>query len=327
MHGWMGRLWAPFLLAVAGPAAAEEFAIGLPVDCAMGESCYIQQYFDRDASEGAVVDFACGDLANDGHGGVDFAVPTLAEMRQGVPVIAVAPGRVIATRDGMPDISSLSPEAPDLAGRDCGNGVVVDHGEGWATQYCHLREGSVLVTKGTEVARGEALGLIGMSGRASFPHVHFTLRKGRNKVDPYDVAGAEGCPLPASLQGVWEDPPAYVPGGILEIGMADRVPSLAEVREGLTTKRRSPPKTPALVVWFYAFAGKKGDEVEIIFEGPEGEIARHSEVLEKSQPFFLRGFGKRVPVQGWPWGVYRGTAVMRRDGVELGREVVETTVD
>ncbi len=311
--------------------------LGLPVDCTLGRTCYIQQYVDRDPVEGVVEDHACGTLANDGHGGTDFAVATLEQVAAGVTVVAAAPGTVLGTRDGMPDISSLDDGAPDLDGRDCGNGVVIDHGDGWMTQYCHLREGSVVVETGQRVAMGTPIGLIGMSGRASFPHVHLTVRQGNRKVDPFApfegptaaCGGADDTAraTPGGREGLWIDTPPYVPGGLIAVGFADRVPSIAEVRSGLRSPAVTSPKAPAMVAWGYAFAGQAGDEIEIIFEGPEGEIGRHTDVLDKAQPFVLRAYGKRTPEAGWPWGVYRATVIHRRGPQELGRRYIETEVN
>ncbi|WP_168223047.1 M23 family metallopeptidase [Oceanicola sp. D3] len=323
------------------PLLADPPLLGLPVDCALGHSCYIQQYFDRDPDKGEVQDHGCGALANDGHGGTDFAVASLEQVAAGVTVVAAAPGTVIGTRDGMPDISIQDPNAPDLEGRDCGNGVAIDHGDGWATQYCHLREGSIVVEQGQRVAMGTPLGLIGMSGRASFPHVHLTVRNGDQKVDPFapESGPAASCAMagtdeeaasratPGGREGLWLEPPAYVPGGLIAVGFASKVPAIAEVRAGLRTAPVTSPKTPALVVWGYAFAGQAGDEIEIVFEGPEGEIGRHLDVLKKAQPFVLRAYGKRTPASGWPWGVYRGTVIHRRGAQELGRRYIETEVN
>lgn len=336
----LSRIGGAMLAALsAAPLAAQggpgHPLFGLPVDCVPGRNCYIQQYFDRDPAEGAVADHGCGRLANDGHGGTDFAVATLAQMRAGVTVVATAPGTVAALRDGMADISVLADDAPDLDGRDCGNGVVLDHGGGWTTQYCHLRRGSVVVQEGQRVAMGTPLGFIGMSGRASFPHVELTVRHDGRKVDPFAphdgpaagcVPGAEAAAA-AKDDGLWLGAPAYVPGGLLAAGFSTEVPSIAELRDGFRSPAAIAPKAPAMVVWGYAFAGEAGDEMEIVFDGPEGEIGRHVDVLEKSQPFVLRAYGKRTPEAGWPWGVYRGTVIHRRGGQELGRRVVETEVN
>jgi murein DD-endopeptidase MepM/ murein hydrolase activator NlpD len=83
-----------------------------------------------------------------------------------------------------------------------GNGVVIDHGNGWETQYCHLKQGSVQVVTGETVTTGTALGQIGQSGRAEFPHVHFAVRHEGAKIDPFapeaTACGAAGDDLWAS---------------------------------------------------------------------------------------------------------------------------------
>ena len=55
-------------LAPAGMAGA--FELGFPVDCVLGESCFIQNYFDHDTGPG-LQDFTCGPLTYDGHDGTD----------------------------------------------------------------------------------------------------------------------------------------------------------------------------------------------------------------------------------------------------------------
>ena len=87
-----GLLWA--LAGAPAPAQANDplpappgGGFGLPVDCAMGSVCSIQNYIDHDSGPGWL-DHACGPLSYDGHRGIDFRVPTLIEMRRGVPVVA-----------------------------------------------------------------------------------------------------------------------------------------------------------------------------------------------------------------------------------------------
>ena len=66
--------------------------------------------------------------------------------------------------------------------RDCGGGyeVRIDHADGWQTGYYHL--GSVSVTVGASVTRGQAIGVTSTAcGTATFSHVHFSVR--RNGVD------------------------------------------------------------------------------------------------------------------------------------------------
>jgi murein DD-endopeptidase MepM/ murein hydrolase activator NlpD len=63
-----------------------------------------------------------------------------------------------------------------------GNLVVVDHGGGWVTYYAHLSR--ITVSKGEQVATGQVLGFMGMTGRATGYHLHFEVRKGDKAINP-----------------------------------------------------------------------------------------------------------------------------------------------
>jgi murein DD-endopeptidase MepM/ murein hydrolase activator NlpD len=72
--------------------------------------------------------------------------------------------------------------------RDCwasGRTVILWHGAGLFTSYFHLSR--ALVNEGAHVARGEAIGRVGRSGRASGPHLHWSVRVGDLYVDPLSV--------------------------------------------------------------------------------------------------------------------------------------------
>jgi len=63
-----------------------------------------------------------------------------------------------------------------------GNAVIVDHGGGIATLYAHMSQ--ILVSVGTNVARGDPVGLMGSTGLSTGPHLHFEVRLGGNATDP-----------------------------------------------------------------------------------------------------------------------------------------------
>jgi murein DD-endopeptidase MepM/ murein hydrolase activator NlpD len=63
-----------------------------------------------------------------------------------------------------------------------GNAVIVDHGSGIATLYAHMSQ--ILVSVGTNVARGDPVGLMGSTGLSTGPHLHFEVRVGGNATDP-----------------------------------------------------------------------------------------------------------------------------------------------
>jgi murein DD-endopeptidase MepM/ murein hydrolase activator NlpD len=87
------------------------------------------------------------------HLGTDYAAPT------GTPILAVADGRVV--------FSGVSGGS--------GNLVTLQHANGFETQYLHMSKR--LVRKGDRVRQGQRIGLVGMTGLASGPHVDIRIRK------------------------------------------------------------------------------------------------------------------------------------------------------
>lgn len=94
------------------------------------------------------------------HSGLDFAVP------KGTPVHVPANGVVTIVGDYFFN----------------GRTVFVDHGQGFITMYCHLDE--IMVEKGQELKRGDVLGKVGATGRATGPHLHWNVSLNGNRVDP-----------------------------------------------------------------------------------------------------------------------------------------------
>jgi len=91
------------------------------------------------------------------------------------PVLAVANGRVLDTRDGIADNKPghVGAEALDLSLETiAGNWVVLDLGHGQFAHYAHLKPGSLKVTPGQRVKRGDVIGLVGSSGSSFEPHLH-----------------------------------------------------------------------------------------------------------------------------------------------------------
>ena len=301
-------------MALAFPAGA--FELAFPADCRLGDTCYIQQYVDHDPGSSAQ-DFTCGPLSYEGHDGTDIALPSRAAMLTGVNVLAVGAGTVKGLRDGIADF------APVVADKECGNGVLVDHGGGWETQYCHMKQGSVRVQVGDAVVPGSVLGQIGQSGMAEFPHLHLSVRHNDAELDPFAPDSLTSCGAPG--HGLWGEPLAYQPGGLLSLGISAAIPDYPAVKAGLASPDL-PKDAPALVVWAFLFGAQAGDAILFRLTGPDGDVLTERTVLEKTQAQVFRAVGRKLKTAEWPAGRYQGEAILQRRGVELGREQVEITV-
>lgn len=63
-----------------------------------------------------------------------------------------------------------------------GNTVLIDHGQGMISMYCHMDE--ILVTEGQVIKAGEILGKVGSTGRATGPHLHLSINLNNTRVEP-----------------------------------------------------------------------------------------------------------------------------------------------
>tara|TARA_R110000787_G_scaffold11420_5_gene37842 strand:+ start:2193 stop:3161 length:969 start_codon:yes stop_codon:yes gene_type:complete len=311
-------------LPFANPVLAEGFTVSPPIDCDLTSDCYIQQYVDSDPSPNAS-DFTCSSLSYDGHKGTDFALPNRARINDNVGVLASAAGKVKSLRDGMVDAPYSDARATEIAGRECGNGVVVDHGDGWETQYCHMKQGSINVTRGQDVWRGQMLGFVGQSGKAAFPHVHLSVRRAGKVVDPFDPDGITRCDSPGD-SNLWTQRPAYQPGGLIAIGISSAVPAYDDIKAGLTPKSSLPAASPALVVWGFLYGTQAGDIINLSITGPDGMIIVDDVTLTKTQAQAFRAIGKKTRT-GWSTGAYSATVTMIRGPQVISQRSTDIVIE
>jgi murein DD-endopeptidase MepM/ murein hydrolase activator NlpD len=172
------------------------------------------------------------------HNGVDIGAP------QGTVVRAAADGLVVYSDNGL---------------RGFGNCVMVLHKNGWLTLYAHnLR---TTVQAGYQVKRGERIALVGQTGYAWGPHLHFELRDNGRLRDPLrlfvgqrslEVSGplvklqdAPGDPQRSTVRGNAQPPGTHAAANSQAPRMPGRAKAAPALPASISDVLRAPPPEPA----------------------------------------------------------------------------------
>ncbi|MCY4573499.1 MAG: M23 family metallopeptidase [Gemmatimonadetes bacterium] len=116
------------------------------------------------------------------HNGVDYAANT------GTPVQSTGAGVVVRRNRSA----------------TYGNVIDVRHPNGFLTRYAHLNSFASGVVVGSRVSQGEVIGYVGMTGRATGPHLHYEMHAAGRPVDPLAIEFPPEDPVPDDNRARWE---------------------------------------------------------------------------------------------------------------------------
>lgn len=238
-----------------GSALAEEGGFSWPITCVPGVDCAGRHFrIGYPDVSGTGLSFACSKPGYTGHQGTDIVI---SSVDQGIQALAAADGVVRWTKDGLYDRCPNESEAEcqerqksELAlpgqkgatlGFNAGNFVMLEHKLNqtrYLTLYAHLKKGTVNVTPGQNIARGQQLGEVASSGNSQIPHLHFGVYKEEaglyRPVDPWKGA------CNTSSQGLWVSAVPYRSEGLQVARPGDSIANESEIY--LQTIQRSRPK-------------------------------------------------------------------------------------
>ena len=177
-----------------------------PVSVSIGDHAYAEQrltvknqsyvtpgqaQLDRIGRERKIIDGALNNFRDVPVDGIDLAAPVDGRRSSSFGLRRFFNDQPRSPHKGM-DIAAGS-GTPIRAPRDGvvtatgdyffnGNTVILDHGQGYVTMYCHMSE--IAVEEGQQVTTGETLGAVGATGRVTGPHLHFGTYRNGTAVDP-----------------------------------------------------------------------------------------------------------------------------------------------
>lgn len=292
-----------------------------PLECKLGETCWTVNYVDMNPEEGKVEDFQCLNRSYDNHKGTDFAVRHMGDIEAGINVLAGASGKVLRLRDGETDTIKASEDLDKIreANKDCGNAVILDHGHGVFSQYCHLKSGSIVVKTGQRVNEGEVIGQIGHSGVTEFPHLHFQVMWEGQIMDPFSGNEmSQGCiEKTAPAKPLWHvrTPVKYQAGALFDAGFTADRPNFSAIQRGEIPPDIVSPHEKALVFWGALYGVQKGDEIALTITAPDGTIfADRIHTMDKSrarQYVYTGRSTKNGPLMAGP---YRAQIIYKSPG-------------
>lgn len=266
-----------------------------PLSCHNGQDCWAVNFVDVDTDDDNAEDFKCGPKTYDGHKGTDFALPSMREMKQGVDVLAAAAGTVLRFRDNETDFLKTKEELETIRDnkKECGNGVLIDHGNGLNTIYCHLKKGSVVVERNQKVKAGQKIAQVGQSGLAEFPHLHFGVLWNGGIADPYTGAmNGDGCDQ--IKERMWHIglPMDYEPVVIFDGGFRTKSPDFDAIKRGEENPKTININSAAFVLWAGFFNVEQNDIVTLRITDPDSKV--FNERTEKvprtrAQQFYFTG--------------------------------------
>lgn len=314
---------ALFLLLLPATARAQEMSFGWPANCTPGTDCWVINHMDHDPAPRSIADYNCGGLTYDGHDGTDIGI---ADRSVQVDVLAAADGVVKKTRNDQRDHDGgrQNTEPSRLTRTECGNTVLLEHGNGWRSFYCHMREGSVTVQEGQTVSKGEKLGEIGQSGLADFPHVHLEILKGKDSIDPFSGDGLnDACGTGGA--GLWDTPVGYDPVMLYASGFATATPVYETMVKQVQSPQHIASNAPFLFFWFLGIGAEAGDKMRLEIREPSGRLIAQSDALQpRRQIRMMRYVG--IPNKArLRKGLYRGSALLVR--TLPNGETIERTIE
>jgi hypothetical protein len=289
----------------------------LPLDCVLGEDCWVMNYVDMGVEDGKSLDPACLNRTYENHKGTDIAILDEKIMEEGVNVIAPLDGIITKIRDGEDDLwaNDVELEAIKAQRKECGNAVMIDHGNEVETIYCHMKKGSIKVKPNQKIKSGDIIGQIGLSGLTQFPHLHFGIVQEGKILDPFTGQNnLNSCGK--KIGSLWnkELDIQYQPFVMHNAGFLNDIPDLNKLEKDGELKTHFSQNSDLLTYWAIILGAQEGDKITLEILDPNGKIFGKREIIQevtRARQFYYTG--RKTDKNSLIEGVYTAKVKIERE--------------
>jgi murein DD-endopeptidase MepM/ murein hydrolase activator NlpD len=300
---------------------AIEHKFSFPLNCKYGENCYIQNYVDLNLTQ-SHQDYKCGFLSYNKHKGTDFRLIDFSHMKQNISVFASKSGTIKSTRNNQEEFIYFNDKTKLEKGKECGNGVVISHENGFESQYCHMQKNSIKASPGDKIKQGDIIGYVGMSGKTEFPHLHISFRKNGKTIDPFTGEFQDqqtlNCQNLTTQKSLWnfdtKTKLKYINTAILDFNITDKIPNRKDTRYGKFKENQLNQNSKYLILWANLMGIKKADKIHFNIKDKAGNIVfQNTQTMKKNYAEYFLYTGKKLKSLNLKKDIYSATIKIKRN--------------
>jgi len=278
-----------------------------PVNCTLGEDCFILFYPDA-YNTTRQADHKCGLRTFDQNQATVITSHSIQQMLNGIAVLAAADGKVTKVKKDS-ELSDDDNQYIKNSSENCGNQVVISHGQGWETHYCFLKPDSILVSPKQIIKKGEQIAEMGSVGYTqSLPNLYFYVYHNNKAVDPF--VGPITYPSCNSIQKpLWDTMIPYQSLNVIGAGVDDRPINRDYITEfGGMHKNRINSTSKNFGFWIFVAGLLDGDEEIFEVYEPGGNLEHNYQGVIKNFKgfhYYINAIEFDKPAKGFKKGTWK----------------------
>lgn len=285
----------------------KDLRLQFPVNCTLGEDCFILFYPDA-YNTSRQADHKCGLRTFDQNQATVITSHSIQQMLNGIAVLAAADGKVTKVRKDS-ELSDDDNQYIKNSSENCGNQVVISHGQGWETHYCFLKPDSILVSEKQLIQQGEQIAEMGSVGYTqSLPNLYFYVYHNNKTVDPF-VGPMSYYACNTVQKPLWDTMIPYQSINVIGAGVDDRPINRDYITEfGGMHKNRINSTSKNFGFWIFVAGLLDGDEEIFEVYEPGGNLEHNYQGVIKNFKgfhYYINAIEFDKPAKGFKKGTWK----------------------